>query len=110
MDDVAFWSTKACGWLIVTDRNPRVVKDVLRALHEASVWLDDLANRPEQAEIVSRPTYINCPAEIILPRLLGRYHYGDGRARQDEHYMIFSHRNCNYPQKKYVTSLYALQV
>ncbi|HTM46789.1 MAG TPA: CmpA/NrtA family ABC transporter substrate-binding protein, partial [Polyangiaceae bacterium] len=60
-------------------KNPRTVKAVLKALHEASVWLDDLKNRPEQASIVSQPTYINCPPEAILPRLLGDYDYGDGR-------------------------------
>src|SRR5690606_271843 len=41
-------------------KNPKTVKAVLKALYEASVWLDDLKNRPEQAAIVSRPTYINC--------------------------------------------------
>jgi nitrate/nitrite transport system substrate-binding protein len=80
---------------------PRTVKAVLKALHEASVWLDDTANRPEQCEIVSRPTYINTAPEVILPRLLGNLDYGDGRTRQDDYPMIFSQRNCNYPQPKY---------
>jgi nitrate/nitrite transport system substrate-binding protein len=84
------------------EQNPRAVKAVLKALHEASVWLDDMANRPEQAEIVSRPTYINCPADLILGRMQGHYDFGDGRTREDPNYMIFSQRNCNYPQKKYV--------
>jgi nitrate/nitrite transport system substrate-binding protein len=84
-------------------KNPRTVKAVLKALHEASVWLDDLGNRPEQAEIVSRTTYINCPKEIILGRLLGDLDYGDGRKIKDEHHMIYSKRNCNYPQPKYAT-------
>jgi nitrate/nitrite transport system substrate-binding protein len=83
------------------DKNPKTVKAVLKALHEASVWLDDLKNRPEQATIVAKPTYINCPEELILPRLLGKYDYGDGRTKQDNHYMIFHERNCNYPQPKY---------
>ncbi len=82
-------------------KNPKTVKAVLKALHEASVWLDDLKNRKEQAEIVSRPTYINCPPEGILPRLMGDYDYGDGRKKQDENYMIFSSRNCNFPEPKY---------
>jgi nitrate/nitrite transport system substrate-binding protein len=82
-------------------KNPKTVKAVLKALHEASVWLDDLKNRPEQAEIVSRPTYINCPPEIILGRLQGHYDYGDGRKLEDPNYMIFNNRNCNFPQKKY---------
>jgi nitrate/nitrite transport system substrate-binding protein len=79
-------------------RNPRSVKAVLKALHLASVHLDKLENRPKAAEVVARPTYINCPPEIILQRLLGKYEYGDGRKEQDRFYMIFSDRDCNYPQ------------
>lgn len=82
-------------------KNPKTVKAVVKALHEASVWLDDLKNRPEQAEIVSRPTYINCPPGLILPRLLGDYDYGDGRTKKDEKYMIFNARDCNVPSPKY---------
>jgi nitrate/nitrite transport system substrate-binding protein len=33
--------------------------------------------------------------------LLGDYDYGDGRKIKDENYMIFSQRNCNYPQPKF---------
>ena len=83
------------------DKNPKTVKGILKALHEASVWLDNLDNRPEQCEIVSRPTYINCQKEIILGRLQGHYNYGDGRTKEDDYYMSFSARNCNYPQPKY---------
>jgi len=83
------------------EKNPKTVKAVLKALHEASVWLDKMENRPEQAKIVSAPTYINCPPESILPRLQGKYDMGDGRKVRDPNYMIFSDRNCNYPQPKY---------
>jgi nitrate/nitrite transport system substrate-binding protein len=93
---------KVCAFLAeFADRNPRTVKAVLRALHEASVWLDQVGNRPEQARLVSQATYINCPPDVILGRLQGRYDFGDGRTKQDPNYMIFSQRNCNYPQPKY---------
>lgn len=82
-------------------KNPKTVKAVLKALHEASVWLDKLENRPEQAQIVSAPTYINCPPEVLQNRLVGKYDMGDGRKIKDPNYMIFSERNCNYPQPKY---------
>ena len=85
------------------DKNPRTVKAALKALHEASVWLDTMENRVEQAAIVSKTTYINCPPEIILGRMQGHYDYGDGRVADDPSYMIFHDRNCNYPQKKYAT-------
>jgi nitrate/nitrite transport system substrate-binding protein len=95
---------KVCAFTAdFAEKNPKTVKAILKALHEASIWLDDLKNRPEQAEIVSRPAYINCPKELILGRMLGQYDYGDGRKKQDPDYMIFSSRNCNYPQPKYAT-------
>lgn len=83
------------------DQNPKTVKAVLKALHEASVWLDQMDHREEAAAIVSAPTYINCPPETILGRMQGKYDMGDGRRYRDPNYMIFSERNCNYPQAKF---------
>jgi nitrate/nitrite transport system substrate-binding protein len=83
------------------EKNPKTVKAVLKGLHEASVWLDKMENREEQANIVSAATYINCPPEIILPRLQGKYDMGDGRRFRDPNYMTISDRNCNYPQAKF---------
>jgi nitrate/nitrite transport system substrate-binding protein len=93
---------KVCAFLgEFADKNPRTIKACLKALHEASLWLDDLNNRPEQCDIVSKATYINCEAKTILGRLQGHYDYGDGRKKEDEFYMHFSKRNCNYPQPKF---------
>jgi nitrate/nitrite transport system substrate-binding protein len=82
-------------------KNPRTVKAVLKGLHLASVHLDKLENRKQAADIISRPTYINCPPDIILERLMGKYDYGDGRVEQDPNYMTFSDRNTNYPHQVY---------
>jgi nitrate/nitrite transport system substrate-binding protein len=82
-------------------KNPKTVKAVLKGLQLASAHLDNMSNRPAAAEIISRPTYINCPPAIILERLLGKYNYGDGRIEQDPNYMIYSDRQCNYPQPVY---------
>ena len=93
---------KVCAFTAeFAEKNPKTVKAVLKALHESSVWLDKIENRPEQARIVSQATYINCPPEVILGRLQGHYDFGDGRKKEDAGYMIFSSRNCNYPQPKY---------
>src|SRR5687768_9133056 len=95
---------KVCAFTAdFAERNPKTVKAVLKALHEASIWLDDLGNRPEQCEIVSKAAYVNCPKDLILGRMLGKYDYGDGRKTDDPNYMIFSQRNCNYPQAKFCT-------
>ncbi|HYE18726.1 MAG TPA: CmpA/NrtA family ABC transporter substrate-binding protein [Tepidisphaeraceae bacterium] len=86
------------------EKNPKTVKAVLKAVHEASVWLDDLNNRPEQCDLISPTGYVNCDKNLILGRLKGEYDFGDERGKkQDPNYMIFSQRNCNYPQLKYAT-------
>jgi nitrate/nitrite transport system substrate-binding protein len=93
---------KVCAFLAeYADKNPKTVKAVLKALHEASVWLDDLGNRPEQCDIVSKPSYVNCPKEVILGRLLGDYDLGDGRKYKDPFPMIFNQRNCNKYDSRY---------
>jgi nitrate/nitrite transport system substrate-binding protein len=84
-------------------RNPKTVKAILKALHLSSQYLDKLDNRRSAAEVISRPTYINCPPEIISQRLMGDYDYGDGRKEKDPFYMIFSDRGCNYPQPAFAT-------
>ena len=95
---------KACAFTEdFATKNPRTVKAILKALQLASVDLDKLENRPKFAEIISRPTYINCPPAIILERLMGKYDYGDGRVEQDPNYMIFSSRHCNVPHRIYAT-------
>ena len=97
---------KVCAFLAeFADKNPRTVIAVLKALQEASVWLDDMKNRPEQARdrVEGRPTS-TARKELILGRMQGHYDFGDGRKKEDPNYMIFSSRNCNYPQPKYCTS------
>ena len=82
-------------------KNPKTVKAALKALHLASEHIDKMENRPSVAETISKPSYINCPKETILDRLMGAYDYGNGTKEQDPNYMIFSNRNCNAPAKSY---------
>ncbi len=93
---------KVCAFTAeFAEKNPKTVKAILKGLHDASVWLDDDANRPEQCAIVGKANYINCASEIILGRLLGKLDYGDGRVVTDPTPMHFSKRNCNFPQAKF---------
>src|SRR4026208_1176173 len=82
-------------------KNPKTVSAILKALHLASVDLDKMDNRQKFADVIARPSYINCPPATILERLMGKYEYGDGRVEQDPLYMIYSSRNCNYPHQIY---------
>jgi len=94
---------KVCAFTAeFAEKNPKTVRAVLKGLHQASEFIDKLENRPEVAEVVSRPAYINCPKEIILGRLLGKYDYGDGKgAHEDNDYMRFFERGVNFPWKSH---------
>ena len=82
------------------DKNPKTVKAVLKALHRGERVARQAGEPAAHGRSRRRrPTYINCPKEIILGPLLGNYDYGDGRKEQDPNYMIFFERNCNYPRK-----------
>jgi ABC-type nitrate/sulfonate/bicarbonate transport systems, periplasmic components len=84
------------------EKNPKTVKAILRAMVESSQYIDKLENRAKVAEVVSRPEYINCPKEVILSRLLGKYDYGDGSPiEQDPYYMTFFDRNTSFPLKSH---------
>jgi nitrate/nitrite transport system substrate-binding protein len=84
-------------------KNPKTVKAAMRAVIEASQWIDKLENRGRMAEVVSQAQYINCPKEIIHGRLLGDYDYGDGRKEKDKYYMTFFDRQTNFPTKSHGT-------
>jgi nitrate/nitrite transport system substrate-binding protein len=83
-------------------KNPKTVKAVIRAVVEASQYIDKMENRSHVAEVVARPQYINTQKEVILGRMLGQYNYGDGRpAEQDKYYMTFFDRHTNFPWKSH---------
>ncbi len=83
------------------EENPRTVQAVMRAVVEASQYIDDLDHRPHVAEVVSRPQYINTDKDAILGRLLGKYDYGDGRSEDDKLYMTFFDRDTGFPWKSH---------
>ena len=83
------------------EKNPKTVRAVMRAVLEASQWIDKLENRPRMVEVVSQPQYINTSKEVILGRILGDYDYGDGRKEKSKHYMTFFDRHTNFPLKSH---------
>ena len=80
------------------------VKKIMKAILEACIWLDDLNNREEAAEIIGRPSYVNAPAAEIATRLKGVYDMGCnyGQYSYKDDYMLF-HRNgeTNFPRKAF---------
>lgn len=80
------------------------VKKVMKAILEASIWLDDLNNRDEAAEIIGRTSYVNAPAAEIATRLKGVYDLGCdyGQYTYQDDYMVFHRKGeTNFPRKAY---------
>ncbi len=77
------------------------LKAVMKAVLEASIWLDDPANRKQAATVIGKPSYVNAPPEVIEARLLGKYDLGCGQSHTyTDDYMMF-HRGgaVNFPRK-----------
>ena len=79
------------------------LKGVMRAVLEASVWLDNPDNRKQAAAVIGKPSYVNAPADVIEARLLGKYDLGcNQNYSYTDDYMMF-HRGgaVNYPRKSH---------
>ena len=84
-----------------SEANPNSVKATLKALHEASIWCDEEANRDELAALLAAPAYLDCPASLIKSRLGSSVDCGTGRIANNLHGLAFSGDKCNYPQPKF---------
>jgi nitrate/nitrite transport system substrate-binding protein len=58
------------------EQYPNTHRAVLMALLRAARWLDAHENRPQVAEILSRPAYVNAPKELIGMSMTGTFRYG----------------------------------
>ncbi|MGH9841757.1 MAG: CmpA/NrtA family ABC transporter substrate-binding protein [Blastocatellia bacterium] len=79
------------------------LKAVMKAVLEASIWLDDLNNRKQAAGVIGKQAYVNAPPEVIEARLLGKYDLGCNQSHEYKgDYMLF-HRGgaLNYPRKSH---------
>jgi nitrate/nitrite transport system substrate-binding protein len=85
------------------EKNPQTVLCVLKALHEAGIWLDHHDHRSELALLLARGEYLNVSADQLLPRLEGSYELGQDSSPIDLAPVLFSARGCNCPQPKYAT-------
>ncbi|MEA2642762.1 MAG: nitrate/nitrite transport system substrate-binding protein, partial [Chloroflexota bacterium] len=78
------------------------VKNVMRAVLEASTWIDDLGNRRSAAPTIGSEAYVNAPSNVIDARLQGQYSLGCalGDTTYTDDSMIFSNGGLvNFPRK-----------
>jgi nitrate/nitrite transport system substrate-binding protein len=85
-----------------TDRED--LKKVMKAIIEASKWLDIMSNRSKAASWLTRPNYVNAPLQVIEARLKGSYDLGCelGVQKYKDDYMLFYNNGIvNTPKKSY---------
>jgi ABC-type nitrate/sulfonate/bicarbonate transport system substrate-binding protein len=70
----------------------------LTALYEAAAWCDEAQNRESLAELLSDSRYLNVPARVIAPTLLGRFDCGHGVVESVPDFHIFHRGGTNFPR------------
>ena len=70
---------------------------LIAALAEATAWCDEPAHRAELATILSAPTYLDLPAQVIAPALLGRFASRPGVTESVPDFHVFSRGDANAP-------------
>ena len=73
------------------------VERLVAALYHASLWCDDPANQPELAQILSRPAYIDQPADLLLPGLSNRISLGASAPREVRDFLFFARKAATFP-------------
>lgn len=80
------------------ERYPNTARAMIRAVLEASRYIDTMANRDHVADVIGSAAYVNAPAEVIAGRLRGEYENGLGRKWQEpDHMKFFNEGEVNYP-------------
>jgi ABC-type nitrate/sulfonate/bicarbonate transport system substrate-binding protein len=70
---------------------------LVRALVEAAAWCDLPENRERLAELLSAANYLNLPARVIAPALLGRFDCGNGRVENVPDFHVFHRGEASVP-------------
>lgn len=71
---------------------------LVSALQEAAIVCDDPGFRPELTRLLSRPEFVNVPARLLAPALVGPIELGGGREPVSaENYIRFSRDEANVP-------------
>jgi nitrate/nitrite transport system substrate-binding protein len=71
------------------DKYPNTTRAMVRAVLEASQYIDAMGNRAKVAEIIGGKSYVNAPSPVILGRMMGDYEDGLGKSWKDPDYMKF---------------------
>ena len=80
---------------------------LIAALTQAAAWCDEPQHRARLAELLSAPEYLNLPAAVIAPALLGRFDCGLGRTESVPDFHVFHRGDAGAPTLARATALQA---
>lgn len=89
---------------------PEALDALVRAVYKAAVWCGDADNRDELADILSRPDYIDVPADVILPALSGNIILGNSQIVSDPDFFMPYARAATFPWKSHAAWFYSQMV
>jgi len=92
------------------ERNPEVLKALLRALTRAAMWCEKSDNHEELAHLLSRIHYIGIEPETLLPSLSGAFETADGTLHHVEDFFIPFSRAANFPWRSHALWFYSQMV
>jgi ABC-type nitrate/sulfonate/bicarbonate transport system substrate-binding protein len=78
---------------------------LIAALAAAAAWCDEPHHRGQLAEMLASPVYLNLPAKVIAPALLGRFDCGQGRVERVPDFHVFSNGDASAPTPARATAL-----
>ena len=78
---------------------------LVAALNEACAWCDEPGNRPQLADWLAEPRYLDVSVDAIRPALLGRFDNGSGQTENVTDFHIFSRGGANLPSQAAAVSL-----
>ncbi|MBI5768578.1 MAG: ABC transporter substrate-binding protein [Verrucomicrobia bacterium] len=70
---------------------------LVAALHAAGAWCDEPSNREPLAQILAEARWLNLPARVITPALLGRFDCGHDRVENVPDFHVFHRGGANVP-------------
>lgn len=88
------------------ETEPARLTALIRALDAACRWLDEPANHREAARLLARPSWLDLPAELLLPPLAGQIlRAPEGPALDDPDYLVFHRHLANFPWRSHAVWL-----
>lgn len=79
-------------------KNPETTKAVIKAVLEASMWLDaNWENRKEASKILAKKEYVNAPVDVLDNSMTGTFMYINGKVEPNPVFNIFANNYASYP-------------